>query len=121
MSKSVWCHSEDRSAEQWIDACNTREQAIANGIGAYPGRVFFIVRADTPNPRGFFLDASGLLEDASERAEDECGECATDFPDVSDEAKRELDAMLSDWIAKYVTANFYVYDDRSIEEIDTLR
>ncbi len=42
-----------------------------------------------------------------ERAYDDVGEFAEDWPDVPDEARQELDELLSAWISKHCTATFY--------------
>jgi len=42
-----------------------------------------------------------------ERAYDDVGEFAGNWPDVPDEARQELDALLSAWISKHCPATFY--------------
>ena len=54
-----------------------------------------------------YVDASDIIEMLGERAYDDVGEFAEDWPDVPDEARQELDALLSEWISKHCTATFY--------------
>ena len=52
-------------------------------------------------PVGWLLDAIG------ERMHDEVGEAAADFPNVSQQAKDELQKLLSDWIEKHDNPGSY--------------
>lgn len=54
-----------------------------------------------------YIDAGDVIEMLGERAYDDVGEFAEDWPDVPDEAHQELDALLSEWISKHCTATFY--------------
>ena len=54
-----------------------------------------------------FVDADDVIEDIANRAYAEGGEHAEDFPDVSAEAKKELDDFLIAWQAKYCVPTFY--------------
>lgn len=54
-----------------------------------------------------YVDAGDIIEMLGERAYDDVGEFAEDWPDVPDEARQELDALLSEWISKNCTATFY--------------
>ena len=53
------------------------------------------------------VDADDITEMLGERAWDNFGECAEDFPDVSKEAKMELNMLLSGWITKNCKVNFW--------------
>ncbi|QHB83406.1 hypothetical protein GIS01_15195 [Aeromonas veronii] len=60
----------------------------------------------------FYPDASWVLEHMGERAWGEIGECADEYPDVSKEAREDLDAqlsaMLDSWCEKHgVSPQFY--------------
>lgn len=54
-----------------------------------------------------FFDASDLVESLNERAYDTCGECAEDWPQVSDEAKCEFENFMKQWITKHCPVTFY--------------
>lgn len=54
-----------------------------------------------------YVDASDIIEMLGERAYDDVGEVAEDWPDVSAEARLELDALLGAWVSKHCTATFY--------------
>lgn len=53
-----------------------------------------------PDPTSY-VSASDVIELISERASDDGGEYAEDFPDVSKEAATELDELLAGWIKKH--------------------
>ncbi|WP_349616962.1 hypothetical protein [Azotobacter salinestris] len=60
-----------------------------------------------PDPTSY-IDAGDVIELIGGRAYDDCGEYAEDFPDVSGEAKAELDELLAGWIRKHCsTTSFY--------------
>jgi hypothetical protein len=48
-----------------------------------------------------------VLEMMGERAYDECGESAENYPDVTKEAREELDALLMAWMEKHAKPTFY--------------
>lgn len=54
-----------------------------------------------------FVSEEDVIELIADRAYDYGGEAAEDFPDVSDEAARELAAFLAAWQAKHCKPNFY--------------
>ena len=54
-----------------------------------------------------YVDADDVIEMLGERAYDDVGEFAEDWPDVPDEARQELDLLLSEWISKHCIATFY--------------
>lgn len=53
------------------------------------------------------LSAEDIVEMLSERAYDEYGEAAEDYPDVSKEEMAELDKLLQGWIEKCCKPTFY--------------
>ena len=54
-----------------------------------------------------WVDADFVIDNISEMAYGEAGEWALDFPNVSEEAKEELQAFLSEWQEKHCHASFY--------------
>jgi hypothetical protein len=70
----------------------------AEGLGAsdtvYHGRAVPVKVAQ-------LIDASDIIEMLGDRASDLVGEAADDYPDVSEEAHTELNALLAGWVAKH--------------------
>jgi RNA-splicing ligase RtcB len=54
-----------------------------------------------------FVDAGDVIDLIATRAYDIGHEHADDFPDVTDEARAELDALLQGWITKHCKVTFY--------------
>ncbi|WP_222833265.1 hypothetical protein [Pseudomonas sp. SC3(2021)] len=52
------------------------------------------------------LAVGDIIEMLGERAYDDVGEVAEDWPDVSAEARQELDAILGAWVSKHCAATF---------------
>lgn len=63
-----------------------------------------------PDPAEW-VDDDDVIEQLSCRAYDECGEIAEDYPEVSKEAKAELEALLGAWARKYCTPTWYMIKD----------
>lgn len=62
------------------------------------------------------IDANDVIEMIGERAWDIAGEWADDFPDVTKEAKGELEQFLHQWVEKHCTPSFYLVEE--VEEIE---
>lgn len=60
-----------------------------------------------PPDAASYIDADSVIEQMGERAMDDCGECAEDYPDVTAEARRELDDALKAWARKHCTPRFW--------------
>ncbi|MBU9284071.1 hypothetical protein [Burkholderia multivorans] len=60
-----------------------------------------------PIPTKHLCDADDLIDLMGERAYDEVGEYADGYPDVTSEAKAELNALLARWIEKHAKPTFY--------------
>lgn len=54
-----------------------------------------------------WIDANDVIEIISDRAWDEGGEYAEDFPNVSDQAKKELGDFLEKWQSEHCIPHFY--------------
>lgn len=54
-----------------------------------------------------FFDVDHLLNGVGERAYEDYGECAEDYPSVSDEAKAELQGFLTDWARRHCAPCFW--------------
>ncbi|MDN7441162.1 hypothetical protein QZM64_18555 [Burkholderia cepacia] len=70
------------------------------------GDVVFIGEAAPINPK-HLCDADDVIDMIGERAYDEVGEYADCYPDVTPEARAELDALLAGWIEKHAKPTFY--------------
>lgn len=54
-----------------------------------------------------YIEVEILLDSLGDRAFDHVGEAADGYPDVSQEARDELEALLSAWVQKNAKPNFY--------------
>lgn len=70
------------------------------------GDTVYVGRGETPDP-GEWVSADDVIEQLACRAYDECREYAEDYPDVSKEAKAELDGLLAAWAHKHCAPSFY--------------
>lgn len=103
----VWGYSESEHAEVWSGACATREEAIQEGAKELGLTEFWVRSGIRPSPSEFLPDVDFLLEHMGEAAQDKVGEAAEEFPDVSDEARDELEALLSEWADQHITVGFW--------------
>lgn len=72
--------------------------------------------AEIPNPTDW-VDAEDVIEQLACRAQDECGEWAEDYPDVTVEAKVELTELLETWVVKYCQPTFWTIKDVKTYEV----
>lgn len=117
----VWGYAESPDAEAWRGFCGTREEAIAearDNLLVAPTAPIFVVRGRVPSVEEFIPTADDILEIAGNTAQDECGEAAEDFPDVSDEGKLALSTMLSEWAKKHIDPIRFWIADGETERID---
>jgi hypothetical protein len=70
------------------------------------GSVVYMGHAADHDPTAWF-SADHVIGALGEAAYDEAGEHAQDYPDVSEEAKAELQTLLDAWVTKYCTPTFY--------------
>ena len=116
MSDERWGYADSRDAESWSGVCLTREQAIAEGREHYSflnGRGydgFWIHSGHLVPLEAVMPDVDDLLESMGERAYDEAGESAEGYPDVTNEARTELEGLLRGWCEKYARPEFWVAD-----------
>ncbi|MNX74672.1 hypothetical protein D3C86_1061180 [compost metagenome] len=79
------------------------------------GAVFYEGDANHPTPSSFF-HIDHLFDEMGERAGDECGEWADDFPNVGTRERQELEAIINAWIDANVTVSFWtVTSSRKVE------
>lgn len=67
-----------------------------------------VYKADAIRPDvSFMIDSDDIVTMLNERACDEYGDYAEDFPNVSDDALKELDYFLQHWINRNCDGTFY--------------
>lgn len=74
------------------------------------GRVVWYGQTTKPDV-STLVDADEVIEMLGERAYDNHGEWAWDFPNVSDKAKKLLDNYLQKWIKKHTEVTFWTVKD----------
>lgn len=110
---TIWCFA-DENEEEWHGHHSTREEAIEAGRGEMANGFdlrthFYVGEFRRPSAMQFADDAESYLQAAHERAQDEAGEGADDWPDVGLDVGKELDALLAGWCAKHLEpVPFYV-------------
>lgn len=106
MTEKKECWSSD---EETFNA-DSLEELIEMGTGMpgdfEVGDMVYAGDAVTPDPADY-IDADGILEQMGERANDDCGEAADDYPDITPEAKQELEDVLKAWARKHCTPRFW--------------
>ena len=70
------------------------------------GRIVYFGTPSRPKPDSF-IKADNILDMIGDNAYDFAGEYASDFPDVGEDAKRELGDFLSQWCNKHLDVTFY--------------
>lgn len=118
MSDERWGYASSKDAEAWTGACRTRDEAIKEGSSHFSFLLEFGGRYD-----GFWIhsghlvtlemvlpDVDDIIERMGEQAYDEAGECAEEYPDVTNEARIELEGLIRGWCEKYATPTFWVAD-----------
>lgn len=70
------------------------------------GRTVYEADIDRPDPSEF-VDADDVIEIIECRGTDIGGEHADDFPDVTKDAKKELNELLTAWVTKHCDIRFY--------------
>ena len=110
MSEIRWGYASSRDAETWTGAYETRKEAILDGLADYCGEGFWIHSGHLVPLETVLPDVDDLLERMGEVAYDEAGEVAEDYPDVTDEARIELEELLRGWCEKHARPTFWVAD-----------
>jgi hypothetical protein len=59
------------------------------------------------NSASYYFSIDDLLEQMSGSANEDAGEHAEGFPDLSDNEKSELNAIISNWLDQRVSVNFF--------------
>lgn len=79
---------------------------VDSNYGLEVGQTVWVGDALHPDA-GSYVDAESVIEQMGERASDDCGEAAEDYPDVDKEAMQELDDLLKAWARKHCTPRFW--------------
>ena len=114
----VWGYAEHEDAERWYGSCATKEAAIAEGRAEYGRHVHFVVRPGTRYAaRRFMPDAEDLIEMMGDRASDEAGDAAEEFPDVGEYARKDFEAVLDAWADKHLGVCLFWVADGPVEDV----
>lgn len=98
--RTVWSsNNEDFTCDELAELLDMNDD-LAIGDVVFIGEV-------APIQTKHLCDADDVIEMIGERAYDEVGEYADDYPDVTPEARAELDALLAGWIEKHAKPTFY--------------
>ena len=118
MSEERWGYASSKDAEAWTGVCLTRDEAIKEGLehygylSEYGGKWdgFWIHSGHVVPLEAVMPDVDDIIEMMGERAHDEAGECAEEYPDVTNEARNELEGLIRGWCERYATPTFWVAD-----------
>lgn len=103
-----WGWSADQNATNWVGSFISREAAIQDAR-EHSWKTFYVISGLIPDAKGYMPDADTIVDMIASAASDAAGEAAEEFPDVSPEAVKELDAMLASWAAKHLsTCSFWI-------------
>lgn len=110
MSESIieYCYSTDEECFN-LDFDSVLDIIVNNleeGESAV-GKVYWRGIASRPLPSNFAPDADDIFQIMSERAHDNCGEWAEDFPDCSREKQKELESLINKWCDENLDVTFY--------------
>ncbi|VVU51857.1 hypothetical protein [Burkholderia anthina] len=98
--RTVWSsNNEDFTCDE-LDELLDMHDDLTIGAIVFVGEV-------APIPTKHLCDADDVIDLMGERAYDEVGEYADGYPDVTSEAKAELNALLARWIEKHAKPTFY--------------
>lgn len=117
MSEIRWGYATDKHSESWTGCCLTRDEAIEAGRAEYADdseeggcAPFWIHSGHLVPIEAVMPDADDIIETMGERAYDEAGEAAEEYPDVSEAARIELGDFLRGWVEKHAKPDFWVAD-----------
>lgn len=102
------------SAEQVECWSANNEEFCAGSLGDFlesndelvAGEAVYVADAVTPDPASY-INVDDILEQMGERASDECGEWADDYPDVTAEARQTLTELLEHWARTHCKPSFW--------------
>jgi hypothetical protein len=107
-----WGHAPEEKPEHWHGSFLTREAAYEDGCRVYEKHeAFYICRGEMADGPSFMPDAKALEEIIWDNAYIDAGEVADEFPDIKEDAKKELDQLLQFWATRHLKANFWIADN----------
>lgn len=109
-----WGHRASGSNGRFHGAFKSRDEAITAGRREH-GAPFEIACGTSPSPSEM-VDADDVIERMGDAACDVAREAAEEYPDVSDEARAELQALLEAWAEKHALVNFWVAEEVEVIE-----
>ncbi|WP_431207476.1 hypothetical protein [Burkholderia cepacia] len=98
--RTVWSRNNEDFTWDELDELLDTHDDLAVGDVVFIGEV-------APIQTKHLCDADDVIDLIGERAYDEVGEYADNYPDVTPEARAELDALLAGWIEKHAKPTFY--------------
>ena len=116
-----WGYAESRDVERYQGQFATRQEAIDAGREAYEGQreTFIVLAGRQPKASSFVLTglADQIGDSMFENAEDQVGDVAEDFPEITTEASAALDKLLATWADEHISVHFWVAESDTMEEI----
>ena len=109
-------HGNKAETEAQAVSCAISRMMEYNDEPPLPGDVVEI-GPKIPHKASDFYSIDDILENMGERAYDECGECAEDFPDLSKEESAELDKLISDYLEAHALCTFWTVEKITKHEI----
>jgi hypothetical protein len=109
-------HGNEATTEAEAIACAISYAAFCSEEGLKLGD-FIWIGPKIPHTVKEFISAEDLIEQANERAGDECGECVEDWPAISMEKMAELARLLSDFIETNAPCRFWTVEEIMKHEI----
>ncbi|WP_175760472.1 hypothetical protein [Burkholderia anthina] len=98
--RTTWSRDNEYFSCDALDELLDMHDDLAVGDVVYFGDV-------APIPTKHLCDADDIIDMLGERAYDEVGEAADDYPNISPEAKAELESLIAGWIEKHAKPTFY--------------
>lgn len=103
------CYSTDEEVYQY-ETLGEAMDAIDGDFGLEDGQIIYEGDAVRRTPSHYFR-MDHLLDNMSERANDEGGEWADGFPSLTKEKHDELDALIKGWLDANLTVGFYTVEN----------
>lgn len=114
--KPDYVYGVSQNEERFEGAYKSREEAVDEGRSIFPGEAFLLGWGYKPDPAQFIPSTDWVLESMAESALDEAGEAAEEWPDITDEAEKELNELLKAWARKNCPVDFWIGEGH--EEIE---
>lgn len=93
-SQVCWSHDDEQFN------CDSLQQLLTENEDLKPGTTVWKAEKHVIDPT-CYVDAGDVIDMLGERAYDDGGDATDHWPDVPNQARQELDALLSAWIDKH--------------------